>query len=94
MRKFIESLVCALTGVVILFATAFLGDSSAEEQMLAGRYHQRQHSASALSRSGGNSIRSSRSGYRQHWDHVNPGTAPGQKTPSMIARKPESPVRS
>ena len=94
MRKFIESLVCALTGFGIVFAEGLLSRPSGEEQMLAGRYHQRQHSASALSRSGGTSIRSSRSSYRQHWDHVNPGTVPGQKSPSMIARKPESPVRS
>lgn len=94
MRKLVQTLVGAVAGFSIVFAAGLLSDPSGEEQILAGRYHQRQHSASALSRSGGNSIRSSRSSYRQHWDHVNPGTAPGQKTPSMIARKPESPVRS
>lgn len=61
-------------------------------QLLAGRYHQRSHSATSLGRSSG--VRSNRNTYQHHWDHVRPGTQPGRRAPEMIATKPEVGTRS
>jgi hypothetical protein len=68
------------------------GESVPESQLLAGRYHQRSHAASALGRSNG--VKSSRNTYQNHWDHVRPGTQPGRRAPEMIATKPEVGTRS
>ena len=68
------------------------GESGADSQLLAGRYHQRSHAASALGRSNG--VKSSRNTYQNHWDHVRPGTQPGRRAPEMIATKPEVGTRS
>ncbi len=96
MRRILEIFVCVGTVSVALLAGLSLNRPSSHDQMLAGRYHQRQHSVAAFTRSGGNSFRSGKTSYRQHFDQVTPGTTPSQRnqSPSMIARKPGTPVQS